>query len=61
MAAMKKPRGAPATSARTLKIVERILESLVWSARATAWREGQDWEPEQWARRDDAARDHQAN
>ncbi len=48
-------------SAKTQKIFEIILENLVWSARATAWREGQDWEPEQLPRRDAAARDHQAN
>jgi hypothetical protein len=61
MSLMKKPRGAPAMSEKTRKIVEQILESLVWSARATAWREGQDWEPGQRPRRDGAARDHHAN
>ena len=61
MAAMKKPHGVPAMSARVQKIVERMVENLVWSARATAWREGLDWEPEQWPRRDAAARDHQEN
>lgn len=48
-------------SEKTRKIVERIVEGLVWSARATAWHEGQDWEPEQRPRRDTVARDHQAN
>ena len=48
-------------SARMRKIVERVVEGLVWSARATAWREGQDWEPDRRPRRNDAGRDHQAN
>jgi len=48
-------------SARTRKIIEKILEHLVWSARATAWREGQAWEPRQRPRRDPAARDHQVS
>ena len=46
--------------ARVRKIVERMVQNLVWAAQATAWREGQDWEPRQPPRRDAPARDHQA-
>lgn len=48
-------------SAKMQKIVERIVEGLVWSARATAWHEGQDWEPGRRPRRVAAGRDHQAD
>ena len=33
-------------SDRMRKIVQRIVDGLTWSARAVAWREGQEWEPE---------------
>jgi hypothetical protein len=48
-------------SARVRKIVERLVQNLVWAAQATAWRDGQDWEPRQRPRGDAAARDHQAS
>jgi len=38
-----------------------IVERLAWSARAAAWREGQEWAPERRPRHDETARDHQAN
>jgi hypothetical protein len=61
MQAMKGPGGAAKMSRKAQKILEMLVEHLAWSARATAWREGQDWEPERRPRRDEASRDHQAN
>jgi len=46
MPAMEYRTGAAKMSERMRKIAQVIMEGLTLSARATAWREGQRWEPD---------------
>lgn len=50
--------GAAKMSEKMRKVMQRIVEGLAWSARATAWREGLPWEPEE---RRPADRSHQGS
>jgi hypothetical protein len=47
MPAMEDRPGDTKMSERMRKIAQVIMEGLALSARATAWREGQRWEPDE--------------
>jgi hypothetical protein len=59
MAAMKNRPGAAKMSERMRKIAQIIWEGMALSARATAWREGQRWEPDERPACRDGPADHQ--
>jgi hypothetical protein len=59
MQPMENRPGAATMSERMRKIARLIVDGLVWSARATAWREGLPWEPEEGRARAERPEDHQ--
>jgi hypothetical protein len=59
MYAMEDRPGAAKMSEKMRKIAQIIVEGLTLSARATAWREGLFWEPDDRRARKERTADHQ--